>query len=147
MNVSHILLQTDLECPSCIGSAIALAIVATAGDRQQFRNGREFAAWLGLTPINRSSGRKERLWRITIMGDKYVRRLRVAGMTAPSRHIKNNPERTDPRAIDLLGPNPPRLTTEAIANKTARIVLAVLTRTECYRPHTVLALRRDIRDA
>ena len=57
-------------------------IVATIGDGKQFKNGREFAAWLGLTPINRSSGGKERLGRISKMGDRYLRRLLVTGMTA-----------------------------------------------------------------
>ena len=48
-----------------VGPVTASAIVATAGDASQFRNGREFAAWLGLTPLNRSSGGKEKLGRIT----------------------------------------------------------------------------------
>ena len=62
-----------------IGPITASAIVATAGDGHQFRNGREFAAWLGLTPLNRSSGGKERLGRISKMGDRYVRRLLGGG--------------------------------------------------------------------
>jgi transposase len=52
-----------------VGPVTASAIVATAGDASQFKNGREFAAWLGLTPLNRSSGGKEKLGRITKMGD------------------------------------------------------------------------------
>ncbi len=59
----------------------ASAIVATIGDTSQFRNGRELAAWLGLKPLNRSSGGKERLGRISKMGDRYLRRLLVTGMT------------------------------------------------------------------
>lgn len=118
-----------------VGPVTASAIVATAGDGNQFRNGREFAAWLGLTPINRSSGGKERLGRISKMGDKYVRRLLVAGMTARLRHMKDNPDRADPWAIALLERKPPRLATVAMANKTARIVWAVLTRNERYQPH------------
>ena len=62
-----------------IGPVIASAIVATVGTPDQFNSGREFAAWIGLTPINKSSGGKERLGRITKMGDRYLRRLLVAG--------------------------------------------------------------------
>jgi transposase len=51
-----------------VGPVTASAIVATAGDASQFKNGREFAAWLGLTPLNRSSGGKEKLGRITRWG-------------------------------------------------------------------------------
>jgi transposase len=79
-----------------IGPITASAIVATAGDGHQFRSGREFAAWLGLTPLNRSSGGKERLGRISKMGDRYVRRLLVAGMTSRLRQMKVNPDRVDP---------------------------------------------------
>lgn len=118
-----------------VGPITASAIVATAGDGHQFRNGREFAAWLGLTPLNRSSGGKEKLGRISKMGDRYVRRLLVAGMTARLRQMKINPERVDPWAIALLERKSPRLATVAMANKTARIVWAVLTRNEYYRPH------------
>ena len=117
-----------------VGPITASAIVATAGDGHRFRNGREFAAWVGLTPLNRSSGGKERLGRISKMGDRYVRRLLVAGMTARLRQMKVNPDRVDPWAVALLERKPPRLATVAMANKTARIVWAVLTRSERYRP-------------
>ena len=118
-----------------IGLITASAIVATAGDGHQFRNGREFAAWLGLTPLNRSSGGKESLGRISKMGDRYVRRLLVAGMTSRLRQMKVNPDRVDPWATSLLERKTPRLATVAMANKTARIVWAVLTRNERYRSH------------
>ena len=118
-----------------IGPITASAIVATAGDGHQFRSGREFAAWLGLTPLNRSSGGKERFGRISKMGDRYVRRLLVAGMTSRLRQMKVNPDRVDPWAVALLERKSPRLATVAMANKTARIVWAVLTRNERYRPH------------
>jgi len=53
-----------------VGLTTASAIVATVGSGKQFNNGREFAAWLGLTPRNRSSGGKERLGHISKMGDQ-----------------------------------------------------------------------------
>ena len=56
-----------------VGAVTASAIIASIGDGHQFRNGHEFAAWLGLTPANKSSGGKEKLGRITKMGDQYLR--------------------------------------------------------------------------
>lgn len=64
-----------------VGAVTALAIIASIGDRHQFKNGRAFAAWLGLTPSNKSSGGKAKLGRITKMGDQYLRSLLVVGMT------------------------------------------------------------------
>ena len=118
-----------------VGPVTASAIVATAGDVSQFRNGREFAAWLGLTPLNRSSGGKEKLGRITKMGDRYIRRLLVTGMTSRLRQVKTHPERVDLWTRALLERKPVRLATVAMANKTARIVWAVLTKNEYYKPH------------
>ena len=82
-----------------VGPITASAIVATVGTPDQFRGGREFAAWLGLTPLNRSSGGKERLGRISKMGDRYLRRLLVTGMTARVRAARSRPERADPWMI------------------------------------------------
>ena len=72
----------------------------------QFRSGRQFAAWLGLTPLQNSSGGKERLGRISKMGDKYLRRLLVVGMTSLVRRAKYKPEAVDPRLADLLARKP-----------------------------------------
>jgi transposase len=85
-----------------VGPVTASAIVATAGDASQFKNGREFAAWLGLTPLNRSSGGKEKLGLITKMGDRYIRRLLVTGITSRLRQMKTHPERVDPWSRALL---------------------------------------------
>lgn len=68
-----------------IGPVTASAIIATVGTPKQFNSGREFAAWLGLTPLNRSSGGRERLGRISKMGDQYIRKLLVCGMTSRVR--------------------------------------------------------------
>lgn len=67
---------------SGIGPITASAIVATIGGAHQFRTGRDLAAWLGLTPLNKSSGGKERLGRITKKGDRYIRKLLIIGMTS-----------------------------------------------------------------
>ena len=117
-----------------VGAVTASAIAASVGSGHQFRNGREFAAWLGLTPANRSSGGKERLGRITKMGDRYLRQLLVVGMTSLVRQTHSHPERANKWLAALLERKPARLATVAMANKTARIVWAVLTRNEPYNP-------------
>ena len=120
-----------------IGPITASAIVATVGTCKQFNNGREFAAWLGLTPLNRSSGSKERLGRISTMGDRYIRRLLVIGMMSRMRQIIQKPERYDPWFADILVRKPGKVAAVAMANKTARIAWAVLTRNEPYKVRTV----------
>ena len=116
-----------------IGPITASAIVATIGSGKQFNNGRELSAWLGLTPLNKSSGGKERLGRISKMGDQYIRRLLVLGMTSRIRLIKAKPEKFDPWFTDILARKPSKVAAIAMANKTARIIWAVLTRNEPYK--------------
>lgn len=122
-----------------VGPITASAVVATVGNPERFKSGRDFAAWIGLTPLNKSSGGKERLGRITKMGDKYLRRLLVAGMTARVGFARRSPDRVDPWIISMLGRKPTRLATIAMANKTARIIWAVLIRNEPYQAQHVRA--------
>jgi transposase len=117
-----------------IGPITASAIVATIGSAGQIRNGREFAAWLGITPLNCSSGGKERLGRITKMGDRYLRRLLIMGMTARVRQVRRYPQRSDPWTDAILARKPARLATVAMANKTARVIWAILARNERFQP-------------
>ncbi len=111
-----------------VGPITASAIVASIGDGHQFSSGRSFAAWLGLTPLNRSSGGKERLGRISKMGDRYIRRLLVLGMTSRIKQIQQRPEQFDTWLSDILERKPPKLAAVAMAKKTARSIWAVLTR-------------------
>jgi transposase len=71
-----------------VGPLTAQAIVATVRETSAFANGREFAAFLGLTPRQSSSGGKARLGRITKMGDRYLRKLLVVGACATLSHAK-----------------------------------------------------------
>jgi transposase len=116
-----------------IGIITASALAASVTDPQQFTSGRQFAAWLGLTPRANSSGGKERLGRISKMGDQYLRRLLVNGMTSRLRWIRLHPE-AHPWAAKLLQSKPAKLVAVALANKAARIAWAVMTRGEIYRP-------------
>ena len=90
-----------------IGPVGATALAASVTDPHQFRSGRQFAAWLGLTPLQKSSGGKERLGRISKMGDKYLRKLLVVGMTSLVRRARHNPA-INPRLEDLLARKPTR---------------------------------------
>ena len=92
-----------------IGPVGATALAASVTDPHQFRSGRQFAAWLGLTPLQKSSGGKERLGRISKMGDKYLRKLLIVGMTSLVRRAKYNPGKIDPRLADLLARKPTRV--------------------------------------
>ena len=118
-----------------IGPVGATALAASVTDPNQFSSGRQFAAWLGLTPRQNSSGGKERLGRITKMGDKYLRQLLVIGATSLVRRAKDKPDAVDPRFVALLARKPARVASVAMANKMARIAWAVMARGETYRPH------------
>jgi transposase len=116
-----------------IGPVGATALAATVADPEQFRSGREFAAWLGLTPSQNSSGGKDRLGRITKMGDRYLRKLLVVGATSLIRQARYKPETADPRLVALLARKPLRVASVAMANKMARVVWAIMARGETYQ--------------
>lgn len=116
-----------------IGPITASAIVATIGDAKQFKTGRDLAAWLGLTPLNKSSGGKERLGHITKKGNHYIRKLLIVGMTSRALMAKRNPEKVDTWTAKILAGKPVRLATVAMANKAARAIWVMLTRLEDYR--------------
>ena len=126
-----------------IGPVTASALVASIGDVGQFRSGRELAAWLGLTPKQNSSGGKDRLGGISKRGDAYLRRLLVNGAMTIIRHAQVAQEKPTSRiACSALGQWVRALLARrkrlpaavALANKLARIVWAVLTRGEEFRP-------------
>ena len=109
-----------------IGPVTASAIAASVQDAAAFASGREFAAFLGLRPRQHSTGGKERLGRISKMGNRYIRKLLVVGAHAVLFHRKGH---SDPLRIwvcKLLETKPFKLVAVALANKLARIVLAIL---------------------
>ena len=116
-----------------IGYITATAMVASVTEPQQFSSGRQFSAWLGITPLQNSSGGKERLGRISKMGDQYLRRLLVTGMTARIGAAVRKPETADPWLVAMLARKPRKLVAVALANKTARIAWVVMARGESYR--------------
>lgn len=122
-----------LETIPGVGFITATALAATVTDPSLFRCGREFAAWLGLTPRPNSSGGKERLGRISKMGDGYLRTLLVVGATAVIRYARTKAAADAAWINSLLARKPARLASVALANKTARIAWAVLAKGEVYR--------------
>jgi transposase len=121
-----------------VGIMGASAIAATVADPSLFRSGREFAAWLGMTPRQNSSGGKERLGRTSKRGDKYIRSLLIAGAVAVLRHARNRPTRDGAWVRALMERKPTKVAAVALANKTARIVWAVMMRGDGYRAKQVL---------
>jgi transposase len=122
-----------LETIPGVGIITATALSASIPDPAVFRSGRQFAAFLGLVPRQHSSGGKDRLGRISKMGDGYLRRLLVVGATSVVRRADGNTSATGAWVRSLLERKPARLATVAVANKTARIAWAVLARSETYR--------------
>lgn len=128
---------------SGVGPLTASAIAATVVDPAQFRCGRQFAAWLGLTPRQYSTGGNARLGRITRRGDAYLRALLVQGArsalqaalrAAPAR--RNHLARWIVATYERIGYHK---TLVAIANKHARLIWVLLTRDEPLRAHATMS--------
>jgi transposase len=117
-----------------IGPVTATALVAAVGDRTCFKNGRQFAAWLGLVPKQRSSGGRARLLGISKRGDRYLRTLLIHGARAALGRAGG---KQDPRSLwlgKLRQRRHPNVAAVALANKNARIAWAVLSSDTCYEP-------------
>ena len=110
-----------------IGPIGASALAASVADPHQFRSGpRVCCVARASHHCSNSSGGKERHGRISKMGDKYLRKLLIVGMTSLVRRAKYKPESVDPRIRRLLARKPARVATVAMANKTARIAWAIM---------------------
>ena len=120
-----------------VGIISASAIAATVTDPSLFRSGREFAAWLGMTPRQNSSGGKERLGGVSKRGDKYIRCLLVSGAVAVLRCARNRTTKNGEWVRAMLARKPPKVVAVALANRTARIVWAVMTRGSAYEPRQI----------
>jgi transposase len=119
-----------------IGAITASALAATTPSVEVFRTGRDYAAWLGLTPKARSSGGKERLGSISKAGNRYLRRLLYLGaMSQISARRGKEP------GVGWLGRmlerKPVKLVAVALANRMARIAWALIRSGESYRAETI----------
>ena len=122
-----------------------MAVTLTVGvDATQFESGRHMAAWMGLTPREHSSGGKQRMGGISRAGHERLRQWLVVGAMAVIRHAKPGSKSASPWLLELLERKPRKLAACALANKTARIAWAMMTRGEDYRhPGTALAVARQ----
>src|SRR3954462_12234125 len=116
-----------------IGPIAATAITALVPAPEGFRAGRDFAAWLGLTPLQKSTGGKQRLGAISKMGERTIRRLLILGASAVVRWAGQRGTPAGSWLARMLARKPKMLVTVALANKTARIVWAFLVKGGVYR--------------
>ena len=121
-----------LETIPGVGLITATALAASIPDPSVFKSGRQFAAFLGLVLRQNSSGGKDRLGHISKMGDRYLRKLLVVGATSVIRRAETNTTKTGAWVRSLMERKPARVATVAMANKTARIAWAILSRGETY---------------
>jgi transposase len=122
----HEVARRLIEVPG-IGPIGAMTLVLTL-EAAQFESGRHLAAWLRLVPREHSSGRKQRLGRISKAGNTRIRRLLVLGATAAIRHARPGTRTASPWLLALLERKPRKLAAIALANKMARIVWAMMER-------------------
>jgi transposase len=116
-----------------IGPLTASAIVATVGNAREFRNGRQFAAWLGLVPRQHSTGGKTRLGHITCHGDPYLRTLLIMGARAVLQAASRRQDRLSRWALAVRERRGYHRACVAVAAKNARILWAVLAKEQPLR--------------
>jgi transposase len=122
-----------------VGPALATALVASVADPKAFRSGRDFSAWIGLVPKQRSSGGKDKLGSISKQGDRYLRSLFTAGALAVIRYAKIHGTQHRPWLTALLARRPTKVAAIALANKIARMAWAMMARGERYKEPAALA--------
>lgn len=120
-----------------VGPTTASALVASVGDFAQFRNARQFGAWLGLVPSQNSTGGKASLGRITKRGDDYLRTLLIQGAKSAVMTAHKRQDRLSQWLVQLKERVGWQKAIVALANKNARIVWAVLTRGVAFDPNHV----------
>lgn len=116
-----------------IGPITATALLALAPAPESFRKGRDFAAWLGLTPLQHSTGGKTRLGAISRMGERTLRRLLILGSATVVLQASRRGAPKGSWLEQMMARKPRMLVTVALANKMARIVWALLARGGVYR--------------
>jgi transposase len=121
-----------------VGPMIATTMALTV-EPENFASGRHFAAWLGLTPREHSTGGKQRLGKISKAGNERLRSLLVVGAMSVIRFAKPGSKSASPWLLQLLERKPRKLAAVALANKMARIIWAMMARGEAYRRPPIAA--------
>lgn len=119
---------------SGVGPKTSTAFLAAVNDAREFKNGRHFAAWLGLVPKQRSSGNKVQLLGISKRGDKYLRTLLVHGARAVLRTAQGKSTRLHTWAIEVAQRRGNARAIVAIANKMARMIWVLMAKKQTYKP-------------
>jgi transposase len=117
-----------------IGPITATAIVSAVGNGAEFRKGRGFSAWLGLTPAEYSTGGKQKLLGISKRGNGYLRKLLVHGARAVLQFRDKQSPGLRAWLEQLVSRAHRNVVTIALANKMARMAWALLAKGETYRP-------------
>jgi transposase len=125
-----------------VGPIGAALLVMKTPDPRAFRSGRQFAAWLGLTPKDHSTAGKLRLGGITRAGDEALRSVLVVGATAVIRQARRADGRASPWLEALIARKPAKLAAVALANKIARIAWKLMISGEHYEPKRIAVLAR-----
>jgi transposase len=120
-----------VEVPG-IGPIGASLLAMKVTDPHAFPSGRDFAAWIGLTPKDHSTAGKTRLGVITRAGDEALRSVLVVGATALIQQVRKGRGHPSPWLVELLKRKPPKLAAVALANKTARIAWKLMVSGERY---------------
>ena len=115
-----------------VGPIGACLLAIKAPDPKAFHCGRDFAAWMGLTPKDHSTAGKMRLGGITRAGDEALRRTLVVGATSVIKQVRNGKGNPSPWLRDLVARKPPKLAAVALANKVARIAWKLMVSGERY---------------
>ena len=100
--------------------------------RKEFGSAREFAAWLGLTPRQRSTGGRTVLGGVSKRGDRYLRSLLIHGARAALRMAPKREDRRSRWAVSVHGRRGANIAAVALANKNARTAWALLRREHDY---------------
>jgi transposase len=120
-----------------VGPVTAVALTALAPPAPTFRRGRDFAAWVGLTPLQHSTGGKQKLGATSKMGERTLRRLLIIGASAVVRWAARHGAPAGSWMARMLARKPPMLVRVALANKMARIVWALMAKGGIYQASAV----------
>jgi transposase len=120
-----------------VGPVIATAVAALAPPAETFKRGRDFAAWLGLTPLQHSTGGKQRLGATSKMGERTLRRLLIIGASSVVRWAARKGAPAGSWLASMIARKPAMLVRVALANKMARVIWALMAKGGTYRAPVV----------